>query len=440
MLKKFNLKSVFSIQKSEDTKIKNLLAPIFLSLITLFTSVSNENLAFAEKIEANLSNSILKKILGKKSRPASLKKRNIKKIQYKRVESLGTAQVPLKTTVIGRVLLNPFFNPLEGAKVSIGNIEATTDQSGEFILRDVPTPNEENKVILAIIPPLSSTFNEHFRASGILRQQEQHLIGFILPAPSVFIIPSATLDFTPLAFGSVATAFRAVVNGPAKLANITASAVFDASDNLPTTLGGARVLIDGVPTGLFFVSPEQINFYIPKNLSLGKHSIVFELDGVIGAGKNQEISDFDLGLYARSTYRVPEGSPPPHGIIQNYPGYEFNTPSKGLVRDLSPAGQDKPDIFIAYGTGLGKYSESSLGLTAYLNNNIAVPLKVLYAGPAIRFPGLDQINIEIPKNFPVFSPQASPASLLICDAQIQERRVQDRGRGCAKEVRVKIDG
>jgi len=66
----------------------------------------------------------------------------------------------------------------------------------------------------------------------------------------------------------VAPGSLAVVFGQ-NLAGATVSAQLDSSGQLPTQLSGTSVQICGENAGLIFVSPMQINLFIPGDLQPG---------------------------------------------------------------------------------------------------------------------------------------------------------------------------
>jgi uncharacterized protein (TIGR03437 family) len=64
--------------------------------------------------------------------------------------------------------------------------------------------------------------------------------------------------------GSIAASFGEGIT------TVTASAT---TRPLPVSLGGVSVTVDGVPAGIFFVSPNQVNYLVPSGLSVGLHSV-----------------------------------------------------------------------------------------------------------------------------------------------------------------------
>jgi uncharacterized protein (TIGR03437 family) len=90
-----------------------------------------------------------------------------------------------------------------------------------------------------------------------------------LPAQSTaFVVVSAASYEPVVAPDGLATIFGA------NLARSSASATLDANGQLPTELAATRVEIDGQGAALFYVSPTQINFVIPRGSATGTVSAV----------------------------------------------------------------------------------------------------------------------------------------------------------------------
>src|SRR5262245_28185581 len=81
-------------------------------------------------------------------------------------------------------------------------------------------------------------------------------------APSVVVVNAASFATDVLAPDSMAAAFGSFAT--------TGGQTFTAtSAQLPSTLGGVRVTVNGVDAGLIVVSPTQINLVLPANLPDG---------------------------------------------------------------------------------------------------------------------------------------------------------------------------
>ncbi|HMX28614.1 MAG TPA: hypothetical protein PKC13_23705, partial [Blastocatellia bacterium] len=153
---------------------------------------------------------------------------------------------------------------------------------------------------------------------------------------------------------------------------------------LPQELGGVRLLIDGQPVGLFFVSPKQINFHVPASLSLGLHSVqAVTPDGralygdVFLAKNNPGIFTQEANGNGQATYYW--------WIFRN--GIPFRILTPGQLRRTDVQFGDR--VFaILFGTGINSpRAELRLSNGRVFNS--------LYAGDSPLFVGLDQLNFEI---------------------------------------------
>ncbi|HEX5230332.1 MAG TPA: IPT/TIG domain-containing protein, partial [Bryobacteraceae bacterium] len=70
------------------------------------------------------------------------------------------------------------------------------------------------------------------------------------------------------------------------LSSVTAIGQLTSDGKLPTNIDGLSVLIDNQPAGLLYISPGQINVWIPPQVSTGTASvrIVQETNNVVGTG------------------------------------------------------------------------------------------------------------------------------------------------------------
>ncbi len=162
---------------------------------------------------------------------------------------------------------------------------------------------------------------------------------------------------------------------------------YDADPNeygyqLPKELGGVRAFVSGIQLGLFYVSPHQINFHIPKGMVEGLHPMTVSTQsgqtitgdvvinrnspGIFTAeqnGQGQAMAlwwQFRLGIF----YRI-------------YP--------VGSSFDVQPGDRM---FLVLYGTGV-----NANRATLRINNRV---YDSLYAGDVQLFVGLDQLNFEIP--------------------------------------------
>ncbi len=156
---------------------------------------------------------------------------------------------------------------------------------------------------------------------------------------------------------------------------------------LPTRLGATRVLVNGAPAELLYVSYGQVNFRLPEAPPpAGRWFIQAERDGQTSSV-----------ITARHTTAAP------FVFTANQTGSGYgsilNAGTSKLADSNSPA--PRGGYVEIYGTGLGKALTSKPTVLFYgpgIVGNIEV--EASYAGPAPGFAGLDQVNVQIPANVP----------------------------------------
>jgi uncharacterized protein (TIGR03437 family) len=153
----------------------------------------------------------------------------------------------------------------------------------------------------------------------------------------------------------------------------TATAAADDPQHMPTTLGGVKVDVGGMPCVLFYVSPKQINAEISPNVPLGP---------------------------AVLTVVAPPGTTTKTLLIEKAAPGVFSTHSSG-TRDgavlnavtfdrgpFSVTTMGNPTYLALYATGLDLSSAPTVTI-----GGIDVP--VIWSGAAPGFTGLDQINVKL---------------------------------------------
>ncbi|NOT62844.1 MAG: hypothetical protein HOP19_21760, partial [Acidobacteria bacterium] len=179
----------------------------------------------------------------------------------------------------------------------------------------------------------------------------------------------------------------------AGLANATAAA---RTVPLPTTLADVSVLVDGVPAPLYFVSPTQINFQVPRNtkyqtLSPG-HQSATALIEIYLSSKLHRTGPMQIAFATPAIFTLNATGTGAAAAIDaiRYTNGPFN------ARTADGA----PNIIAAFGSGLGVDATDVDGnfansVTATFNGTAG---RVLYAGRAPGFTGLNQFNIQFPAN------------------------------------------
>ena len=162
---------------------------------------------------------------------------------------------------------------------------------------------------------------------------------------------------------------------------------------LPTTLGGASVTVAGVAAPLVYVSPTQINVLIPFEVSASLAQIVVTSGGVPSNSYGVTLNRDAPAIFTMNA----QGTGP--AILVN--------PSFQLVNSVAPA-----DVVILYAAGLGPTNPaepsasgaSASGPLSYVVDQLEVYIgeqrlagsAVLFAGLAPGFPGVYQLNLQVP--------------------------------------------
>ncbi|MBK9707863.1 MAG: hypothetical protein IPO77_12885 [Acidobacteria bacterium] len=189
------------------------------------------------------------------------------------------------------------------------------------------------------------------------------------------------------------------------LSNTTAAAP---SLPLPTTLGGVSVLIDGEPAGLFFVSPNQINYQVPDGVLPGKAQVTVMKSGAVAAQGELAIDNVAPSIFTADS----SGQGVPSGWLlrvkssgqQSYESLaKFDSTAGRFVANQIKRNAGDKLFLVLYGTGIRGASEEDGDAGNGVAESVDVTIgnraaKVAFAGPAPGFAGLDQLNIEIPDN------------------------------------------
>lgn len=169
---------------------------------------------------------------------------------------------------------------------------------------------------------------------------------------------------------------------------------------LPTSLGNVRITVGLLIASLLYVSPTQINFIMPVELTAGKYRLLIERQGTTALA---EITLLDAapGLF----------------VVDNDKLAATHADGK-LITSESPA---KPgEIIVVYGAGLGRteprqhdgfiprVAASILQmdrLRILLDEQPLPAASILYAGITPGSPGLYQVNVRLPDTIGATDPE-----------------------------------
>jgi len=232
------------------------------------------------------------------------------------------------------------------------------------------------------------------------------------PAPTYTaqsIVQAATQTAEALAPNTIATIYGS------NLAYTTDSASTKLGGSLPLSLDGVSVIVGGWIANIFYVSPTQINFLVPYQLTAGTVNVVVVCQGLAGPEISVQLNATSPGMFV-------------------YNGFAIATHLDGtLLTAASPAAPG--EIIVIYVVGLGRVSPDTTAgrvatsaatitaasqLQVLLAGTPCPPANVLYAGLAPDFAGLYQINLIVPPLTPpnpeiriAVGPQISPPAVIL---------------------------
>lgn len=191
------------------------------------------------------------------------------------------------------------------------------------------------------------------------------------------VVSAASLN-GPVAPNSVVTLFA---NPGQQLTSATASAP---NAPAPTNLAGTQVLVNGQAASLFYVSPTQINFLMPA-VNAGAVNIVC----TGSAGERTEgnaVTAPNPGVFTVNN----NGSGLAAAVVttdgQTYQRiYDANRNAVPVRVNNS----SQPSYLILFGTGVRNQGEVQVRIAGQL-------CPVVWSGAHPQWPGLDQINVQLP--------------------------------------------
>jgi len=209
----------------------------------------------------------------------------------------------------------------------------------------------------------------------------------------VAVVNNASGQSLNFAAGSIASVYGVNLAGTALSAT--------SADPLPTSLAGTTVSITdsaGVvqQAGLYYVSPNQINLVIPSSTAFGLATLTVTNGGGSTASGVILITYTAPGIYAANqngkgvaAAQILEVSPT--GVQTFYDASQYDAGSSQYQPNPCAMSAANSYYLILYGTGL------RLGKTGQVTATVAgMPATITYAGAQPSWPGLDQINLQLP--------------------------------------------
>jgi len=191
------------------------------------------------------------------------------------------------------------------------------------------------------------------------------------------ISPNAIVSIygTNLAFGTEAATGANLQNG-----------------GLPLTLDGVTVHVGGFYAGIFFVSPNQINFLVPYELLGPAITVTVARQNIAGPSLTVPLAPVSPAFFQWNNN---------YAVAQHADGslVSPDSPAQGgeiIVLYSDGLGRTHPDITSGYiaGTALPILAASQLQIL--VGGNPCPSSSILYAGVTPGFAGLYQINLRLP--------------------------------------------
>ena len=170
------------------------------------------------------------------------------------------------------------------------------------------------------------------------------------------------------------------------------------SGHLPTKLPGTgvQVLLGGIPAGLYYVSPTQINLQIPSNMIPEKLKLRLTLDGVAGPMVNITLTETAPALFQLNSNTVIATKADWSLITEENPGH----PGDVIVLFATGLGQTEPNPQYAEIPMSAALIRQFSELRILFNGEVVEGTTVYYAGIAPGFAGLYQVNMRLPDSVP----------------------------------------
>jgi uncharacterized protein (TIGR03437 family) len=168
--------------------------------------------------------------------------------------------------------------------------------------------------------------------------------------------------------------------------------------NLPTSLDGVSVTIDGKPAFVYYISPTQINVQAPSDGATGAVSVVVTNNGSASAPATAQ-----LQAAAPAFFLFPGTN---YAIASRLPDYALVGPTAISGTIAAKAG----DLVVLWGTGFGATNPPAPAGVAVSGSpavattptvtvgRVAVP--VISAGLSVGTAGLYQVTIQLPATVP----------------------------------------
>jgi uncharacterized protein (TIGR03437 family) len=171
----------------------------------------------------------------------------------------------------------------------------------------------------------------------------------------------------------------------------------------PTSLDGVRISISGSPAFVSYISPGQVNAFVPSTVNAGTAQVTVTNGSETGMPFNVTVNAFQPAMLAWPHTDNPQSQ----YLAAVFPDFVTYVLPPGYTSAVATRRAQTGDTIILFGVGLGPVTpdvpagqvaaQASTLLTppqVFFNN---VPATVTYAGLVAGTVGLYQINVVVPK-------------------------------------------
>jgi uncharacterized protein (TIGR03437 family) len=210
------------------------------------------------------------------------------------------------------------------------------------------------------------------------------------PLPAASGVVSAVMGRSAVAPGSLASIYGS---------NLTGTTEQAASNRLPTRIADEQLTVNGIAAPQIYASPGQINFQVPFDAAPGQGTLVYSSGALTSNPVPVTVVPF-----APEIFTIPAVSPNQGAVL--IAGTGILAATTGTVANARPA--IAGEYLSIFCTGLGAttpavatgvpVSSGSLPITQErpVVTLDGVPVETAYSGLAPQYPGLYQVNVQIP--------------------------------------------
>ena len=219
--------------------------------------------------------------------------------------------------------------------------------------------------------------------------QTNEVIPALVNGASFFSPDSTKPETNPLARGSLGSIFGTrLADSPATTARA----------DLDFDLNGVSVTVMGIAARLIYVSPLQINFVVPDGV-IPADAVEFTINnkGVVSKGK-VKVLNAQPGTFTTTQNGKGAGAIACQLVIKDANGNTTSNTYPAPPCEISAT--MKEGYLLLFGTGFRYADLTSVLVTLIKADATTQDFTPVYAGSQNQFPGLDQINLLLPTDFP----------------------------------------